>query len=162
VADVFVRSVVAPQSKRTAVAMEYTYLLTSQLESQRQFWEHQLQVKKKSASLSMFANHKRLPQHVCRVQVVESQKGEKVQHLEHELKKEKEEKQGLLASINELNQTQHKSKKKITQLEKKISQYQRDVKELKQVLTHWRSILRGLPRLTQSNACVSCVLATVQ
>ncbi|ELR22901.1 BRCA1associated protein 2 subfamily protein [Acanthamoeba castellanii str. Neff] len=102
------------ESKRTAVAMEYTYLLTSQLESQRQFWEHQLQV-------------------------VESQKGEKVQHLEHELKKEKEEKQGLLASINELNQTQHKSKKKITQLEKKISQYQRDVKELKQyneTLTH--------------------------
>ena len=67
--------------------------------------------------------------------MVESQKGEKVQHLEHELKREKEEKQGLLASINELNQTQHKSKKKITQLEKKISQYQRDVKELKQVLT---------------------------
>ena len=54
VADVFVRSAVAPQSKRTAVAMEYTYLLTSQLESQRQFWEHQLQVMQMSANLNMF------------------------------------------------------------------------------------------------------------
>ncbi len=34
--------------------MEYTYLLTSQLESQRQFWEHQLQVKETSATLTMF------------------------------------------------------------------------------------------------------------
>ena len=51
-ADLFVRSAVAPQSKRTAVAMEYTYLLTSQLESQRQFWEHQLQVKKKKKKMA--------------------------------------------------------------------------------------------------------------
>jgi predicted nucleic acid-binding Zn-ribbon protein len=65
--------------------------------------------------------------------VVENQTSEKVQQLEHELKKEKEEKQGLLASISELNQTQNKSKKKITQLEKKINQYQRDMKDLKQV-----------------------------
>jgi len=95
------------ESKRMAVAMEYTFLLSSQLESQRQYWEHQLQI-------------------------VENEKNEKIHQLEHELKKEKQEKEFLFASLNDLQHNRDKSQKKITQLEKKINQYQREMKELKQ------------------------------
>jgi len=64
---------------------------------------------------------------------VENEKNEKIHQLEHELKKEKQEKEFLFASLNDLQHNRDKSQKKITQLEKKINQYQREMKELKQV-----------------------------
>lgn len=68
--------------------------------------------------------------------MLESERDKQINHLELEMKKEKEEKKNLL---QELQKSRDKAKKTVLQLEKKLNQQQREIKDLKQACGYYLS-----------------------
>eukprot|EP01087_Luapelamoeba_hula_P019453 TRINITY_DN6450_c0_g1_i1.p1 TRINITY_DN6450_c0_g1~~TRINITY_DN6450_c0_g1_i1.p1 ORF type:complete len:581 (+),score=84.97 TRINITY_DN6450_c0_g1_i1:154-1743(+) len=92
------------ESKRTAVSLEYTYLLTSQLETQRDYWEKEMEKLK----------HRRDTQR---------------SHLEAQIKEANTNKELL---SKEMKEQQKVAKKKYAQLQKKYAESEKEIEFLKQ------------------------------
>jgi len=116
------------ESKRTALALEYTHLLTTQLETQREYFEGEMK-------------H------------IQKENGIRIKDLEGRLKNTLEEKERLHKDVNSLEKAKKTSHKKIEKLEKTLSAMKKEMDFLQEVhksLTENQEILKT--KLEEANS----------